>query len=186
MEQKLYDNLMEGEKLLWSGKPEFKILGETHKNFFAGKIVVIAFALISFFMYYLIGVKNGTIEFKASVIVIMAVVAAVPMALEWLDAQKMKKAIYAVTDRRLISLVDTAVNAVSYNQIKEYKFAEDADGQVSLVCGSEMMKKNPRSYRASAVFGLKMKEDHSECERFVMYAIPEADEVKKLVATLMK
>lgn len=186
MEQKLYDILTDGEKVLWSGKPEFKILGETHKKFFAAKVVVIAFALIAFFMYYFIGVKEGTIPFKASVLVIMGVIAAVPLMLEWLDAQKMKKTIYAVTDKRLISLVDTAVNALPYDRIKEYKFAEDADGQVSLVCGCDMMKKNPRSYRASAVFGLRMKDDNSECERFVMYAIPEADKVKKLVAKLVK
>lgn len=186
MEQKLKETLMDGEKLLWSGTPEFKTLGETHKNFFAAKVVVIVFALVAFFMYYLIGVREGTIPFKASVFVIMGVIAAVPLLLEWLDAQKMKKTIYAVTDSRLIALVDTAVHVISYDKIKEYKFAEDADGQVSLVCGCDMMKKSPRSYRASAVFGLRMKDDQSECERFVMYAIPEADQVKKLVAKPVK
>ena len=38
MEQKLLDNLIDGEQVLWSGKPEFKIFGETHKNFFAAKL----------------------------------------------------------------------------------------------------------------------------------------------------
>lgn len=186
MEQKLLDNLMDGEQVLWSGKPEFKIFGETHKNFFAAKVVVIAAALIAFFMYYFMGVQAGTIPFKASAIVIMLVVAAVPLTLEWLDAQKMKKTIYAVTDKRLLALVDTAVNAVTFDQVKEFKFEKDADDQVSLVCGCDMMKKSPRSYRASAVFGLRMKDDNSECERFVMYAITEADKVKKLVAKLVK
>jgi len=186
MEQKLYENLMEGEKVLWTGKPEFKTLGETHKNFFAAKVVVIAFALIAFFMYYFIGVQEGTIDFKASVIGIMAVVGAVPLALEWLDAQKMKKTFYVVTDSRFIAMVDAAVYAVTYDKVKVYKFAEDADGQVSLVCGCDMMKASPRSYRAGAVYGLRMKEDNSECERFVMYAIPEADKVQKLVEQLVK
>lgn len=182
MEQKLNENLIDGEKLLWSGKPEFKTLGETHKKAFAAKVVVIVAALVAFFAYYFSGVKAGTIPFKVMAVVIMLVIAAVPLMLEWLDAQKMKKTVYAVTDKRLITLVDTAVNAVSYDQVKEFKFAEDADGQVSLVCGCDMMKKNPRSYRASAVYGLRMKADNSECERFVMYAIPEADKVKKLVS----
>ena len=185
MEQKLKEVLVEGEQLLWSGKPEFKTLGETHKNTFAVKAVVVAFAAIAFLMYYLIGVKNGLIAFKAMVLLLTAVLAAVPLSLEWLAAQKMKKTIYAVTDRRLIAMVDTATNIVTYDKIKSYKFAEDADGQVSLVCGCDMMKKSPRSYRSSAVFGLRMKEDGSECERFVMYAIPEADKVKKLVVKYM-
>lgn len=186
MEQKLYDNLMEGEKVLWSGKPESQTFGKTHKTFFIAKAAVIAIALIGFFMYYLGGVNAGTIPFKASAIIIVLVIAAVPLTLEWLDAQKMKKTIYAVTDKRLITLVDTAVNAVTFDQVKAHKFAEDADGQVSLVCGCDMMKASPRTYRASAVYGLRMKADNSECERFVMYAIPEADKVKKLVAKLVK
>ena len=78
------------------------------------------------------------------------------------------------------------MNVLTFDKVKEYKFAEDADGQVSLVCGCDMMKKSPRGYRASAVFGLRMKADNSECERFVMYAIPEADQVKELVAKLLK
>ena len=186
MEQKLYENLMEGEKLLWSGKPEFKTLGNTHKNFFAAKVVVIVAALIAFFAYYFAGVKDGSIPFKGAVLVIMGVIAAVPLMLEWLDAQKMKKTIYAVTDSRLIAMVDTAVNVVSYDKIKTYKFEKDADGQTSLVCGCDMMKKSARTYRSAAVFGLRMKADNSECERFVMYAIPEADKVKTLVEKLVK
>lgn len=186
MEQKLYENLAKDEQVLWTGKPEFKTLGATHKNFFAGKVVIVAVALIAFFMYYFMGVMAGTIQFKAAVILIMAVIAAVPLLLEWLDAQKMKKTLYAVTDSRLVAMVDSAVHAVTYDKIKAHKFAEDADGQISLVCGCDMMKKSPRSYRASAVFGLRMKADNSECERFVMYAIPEADKVKKLVGKLVK
>ena len=62
MEQKLKEVLVEGEQLLWSGKPEFKTLGETHKNTFAVKAVVVAFAAIAFLMYYLIGVKKHIIE----------------------------------------------------------------------------------------------------------------------------
>ena len=47
METMLQDKLHPDETLLWSGKPVFKTLGETHKNFFAAKVVFIAFALIA-------------------------------------------------------------------------------------------------------------------------------------------
>ena len=60
-----------------------------------GKAVVVAFAAISFLMYDLISVKNGLITFKAAVLLLTAVLAAVPLSLEWLDAQKMKKTIYS-------------------------------------------------------------------------------------------
>ena len=186
MEQKLKEVLVEGEQLLWSGKPEFKVLGETHKQTFVVKTVVILYALIGFFCYYFKGVMDGSIEFKGMVAVIMLVLAAVPLSLEWLDAQKMKKTVYGVTDSRLIAVVDTAVNVITYDKIKDYKFAADADGQVSLVCGCDMMKASPRSYRASCVYGLRMKEDGSECERFVMYGLPEADTVAELVNCRIK
>lgn len=186
MEQKLYELIGEDEQLLWFGKPEFKLLGETHKTFFAVKTLVVAFGLVAFLMYYFLGVTNGTIQFKAAVPVILVVIAAVPVAIEWLDAKKMQKTVYGITDCRMISMVDGAVHAVEYDKVKEFKFAEDADGQVSLVCGKDVIKKGPRTYRTSAVYGLTMSADNTTCERFVLYAIPEADQVKELVAKLMK
>ena len=186
MDTKLKDVLMDGEQLLWSGSPVFKTLGETHKNMFAVKAIVVVGALIAFLCYYLKGVMDGVIAFKAMAIVIMVVLAAVPLMLEWLDAQKMRKTVYAVTDSRLIAVVDTAVNVITYDKIKDYKFAADADGQVSLVCGCDMMKASPRSYRASCVYGVRMKGDGSECERFVMYALPDADAVAELVTKRIK
>lgn len=182
MEQKLYENLKENEKVLWTGKPAFKALGDTHKKFYAAKVVVVLFLTTAFLMYYLMGVKEGTIVFKPAVIVLTAVVAAVPLTLEWLDAKKMSKTIYAITDTRIISIVDGAVHSVEYSKIKEYQFVDDADGQTSLVCGSDMMKKNSRSYRTGAVYGLSMNAENTACERFVLYAIPAADQVKKLIA----
>ena len=186
MEQKLYELIGEDEQVLWMGKPQFKTLGETHKTFFAVKALLVAFALLAFFSYYFIGVLNGTIQFKWMVLVIMGVIGAVPVMLEWLDAKKMQKTVYALTDRRMISLVDGAVHAVEYDKVKEYKFEKDADGQVSLVCGKDVMKTSPRNYRTNAVYGLSMSGDNTVCERFVLYAIPEADEVKKLAAKLLK
>lgn len=186
MDTKLKDVLMDGEQLLWSGSPVFKTLGETHKTMYGVKAVIIVGALIAFLCYYMKGVMDGLIAFKAMAIVIMLVLAAVPLMLEWLDAQKMKKTVYAVTDSRLIAVVDTAVNVITYDKIKDYKFAADADGQVSLVCGCDMMKASPRSYRASCVYGVRMKGDGSECERFVMYALPEPDAVAELVNKRIK
>ena len=185
MEQKLNEILKENEKVLWSGMPAFKAMGATHKTMYAGKCVVVAFLAIAFLMYYFLGVQEGTITFKPAVLVLAAVLAAVPLMLDWVDVKKMQKTVHAITDSRLISIVDGAVNSVEYAQVEEYKFVEDADGQVSLMCGSDMMNKGPRTCRTNAVFGLRMNAEGSACERFVLYAIPEADEVKKLITKLM-
>lgn len=185
MEQKLNETLRENEKVLWSGKPEFKAFGATHKTAYAAKCAVVAAIVIGFLAYYFMGVKAGTITFKAMVLVLTAVVAAVPLVLEWVDVSKMKKTVYAMTDSRMISIVDGAVNSVEYAKVDAYKFVEDADGQVSLMCGTDMINQGPRTCRTNAVFGTRMRADGSACERFVLYAIPEADEVKKLAAKLL-
>lgn len=186
MNDKLNEQLQEGEKLLWSGKPEFKTLGETHKNIYAAKCVLIVAALIGFFSYYGTIVAAGQTEFKISVVVIMGALAAVILALEWIDAGKMKKTVYGVTDRRLISVVENAVHTLNYDKIEDYKFDTDKDGQVSLLVGKSAMSANARNHRTNAIYGTRMTDDGTACDRFVFYAIPEADKVEKLIKKYVK
>lgn len=186
MNDKLNEQLQEGEQLLWSGKPEFKTLGETMKSFYMAKCVVVAAALIGFFAYYAKIVASGQTEFKISVVVVMGLLAAVIIALEWIDAGKMKKTAYAVTDRRLISVVENAVHSVDYDKIEDYKFDIDKDGQVSLLVGKSAMSASPRNHRTNAIYGTRMTDDGTACDRFVFYAIPEADKVEKLVKKYVK
>lgn len=181
MNEKINAQLQEGEKLLWTGEPEFVPMGNTHKSFYIAKVVVVLAAMAAFMAYYLKIVSTGQVEFNTMIVVIMAALAAVLLALEWVDAGKMKKTVYGITDRRLISVVETAVHTVSYDMIKDYKFDTDKDGQVSLVIGKSAMAANARSHRTNAVFGTRMTDDGTACERFVFYAIPEADKVKELM-----
>ena len=186
MNDKLKENLQDGEQLLWSGTPAMKMLDETHKNVYAIKAVLTVFGAVAFLMYYMLGVTGGTIPFKAAVLVLLAVLMGVILAPDWMDVGKLNKSVYAVTDRRLLVLVNGAVHAVAYDKIDAYKFDTDADGQISLLCGASGMKVRPARRRLNTIFGLRMSDDGTVCDRFVMYGIPEADKVEKLVKKYVK
>ena len=181
MDEKLMGVLQEGEKLLWSGKPTMKMLDKTHKGPFLCKAALTVAGAIAFLVYYMNGVSAGTIPFKAAVLVLLAVLVGVILAPDWMDIGKLNKAVYAVTDRRLIVMVNGYVHAVAFDKIDAYKFDTDKDGQTTLMCGASGMKVSPSRRRLNTIFGLRMSDDGAVCDRFVMYGIPEADKVEKLV-----
>jgi len=182
MEKKLNDHLIEGEKILWTGSPDFVALGKTNKPFIVGKAALVILAMAIFLVYYLSQVAAGAAEMKISAFVIVAALTALVVLPEILDANKLKKTIYAVTNRRLISVVSGSVESVEYSKIKEYAFEEDADGQVSLLCGDHAMQSKPRLRRLLTILGTRLSEDKTVCESFVFYGVPEADKVQKLIA----
>ena len=186
MNEKLKEHLQEGEKLLWSGAPTVKMMDETYKNAYAGKAVVILFAAIAFLVYYMLGVQDGTIPFKASVIALTAILAAVVLAPDVMDVGKLNKAVYGVTDRRLLVFINGALHAIEFDKITDYKFDTDAAGQTTLMCGESAMKCRPTRRRLNTIYGTRMTDDGSACDRFVMYGIPEADKVEALMKKYVK
>ncbi|MBQ5672082.1 MAG: hypothetical protein IIV43_06980 [Oscillospiraceae bacterium] len=186
MNDKLNEYLQDGEQLLWSGKPTMKMPDEAHMNAYAVKAVLTVFGGVAFLMYYMLGVTHGTIPFKAAVLVLLAVLMGVILAPDWMDVGKLNKAVYAVTDRRLLVLVNNVVHAVSFDVIDAYKFDTDAAGQTTLMCGKSGMKTRPSRRRLNTIFGLRMSDDGTVCDRFVMYGIPEADKVEKLMKKYVK
>ena len=48
------------------------------------------------------------------------------------------------------------------------------------------MKTRPSRRRLNTIFGLRMSDDGTVCDRFVMYGIPEADKVEKLMKKYVK
>ena len=182
MEKKLQDHLIEDEKILWTGSPEFVTLDKTNKPFIVAKAGIVLAAMAIFVAYYIsFAAATGT-DFKLSVLFIIAALTALVVLPEILDANKLKKCLYAVTDRRLITIVGENMDSVEYCKIKEYAFEEDADGQVSLLCGPRAMSAKPRLRRLNTVLGARLTEDKTTCDSFVMYGIPDADKVKKLIA----
>ena len=181
MDEKMMSVLQDGEQLLWSGKPTMKMLDKTHKSVYLVKAVLTAAGAAAFLMYYMNGVSAGTIPFKGMVLLLLAVLMGVVLAPDWMDIGKLNKAVYAMTDRRLIVMVNGYVHTVAYDKIDAYKFVTDADGQTSLLCGESGMKVSPSRRRLNTIFGLRMSDDGSVCDRFVMYGIPEADKAEQIM-----
>lgn len=182
MDELLKSALKDDEKLLWSGKPEsFETLDKTNKPAFTKKAVISAVAaiLLSIVYTFLVAKSNN---FKIGVvIVIFAIALFVPLAV-LLDANKLKKSIlYAVTDQRLITVADSA-KGVEYSAIKTAAFKTDADGHTSLLCGADALELPPDKWRAQAVTGVCLDDSAEVCERYAMYALPNAEKLKEILA----
>ena len=96
-----------------------------------------------------------------------------------LDASKIRKrALYAITDKRLLILTDSA-KSVEYSAISAAKLDRDEDGHTSLLCGEDAIKAKPWKRRAAMLSGAITDDNTGMCERFVMYALPDADKVKE-------
>lgn len=186
MNNKLNEYLQEGEQLLWSGRPAVKMMDEVYTNAYAVKVALTVIGAVAFLMYYMLGVTGGTIHFKPAVILILLVLMGVVLAPDWMDVNKLNKSVYGMTDQRLLILVNGNLHAVKLSMITAYKFDVDAEGQISLLCGKSGMKVRPTRRRLNTIFGLRMTDDGTACDRFVMYGIPDADRVEALMNQYVK
>ena len=177
--------LREGEKLLWSGSPEsFETLDLTHKSYVIKRAVLICgivFVLSAFYIAY--ALSNG-IDLKPA-LVIIAVACAVIASFSFVsDAKKIRRAVYAVTDQRLIMAIDL-IKCVDYNNIKEVKFKSDADGHVSLLCGMQTIGAKPCQWRSLTVTDPYLDPETGICERFSFYSVPDAENVKNILSNFL-
>lgn len=182
MDEILKSALKDDEKLLWTGKPEsFETLDKTHRPGFKKKIIISAvIAVVLSVIYALIVAKSN--NFKISIVLVIIVFAAYVPLTVLLDANKLKKKIsYAITDKRLITVLDSA-KGLDYSAVKTAAFKTDADGHTTLLCGPDALAQSPDKWRAQAVIGACMDESAVVCERYAMYALPDADKVRKILA----
>lgn len=188
METKLYDLLQEDEKLLWSGSPEqFETMSAVYKPALLRKIMMIVAGIVILSAWYIsAALKNGVVVQPVAIFV-----CALPFLYsiynDFSDAKKLRSAVvYAMTDRRMITLVDHAVSSITYEQVAGFRMDTDDDGIVSLVCGDDALKGKATSRRAAAVCGAHTNLDTNLCESYVMYGITaEADAVRTIAAAHM-
>lgn len=182
MEELLKESLREDEKLLWSGRPEaFETLDKTHKSPFIRRGIITAVVTVALCVAYVILVRAKEAPVKPAVLVIVAACGIFIILRGLLDASKIRKrACYAITDKRLIILTDSA-KSVEYSAINVAKLDRDEDGHTSLLCGEDAIKARPWKRRAAVLSGAITNENTGMCERFVMYALPDADKIKEIL-----
>ena len=184
MEEILKKTLDDGEKLLWNGRPEiFETLDKTYKPIFIKKLIISAAIGIFLTVGYILLAQKNDVPVKWGLFVILWAFCALSPTGIFTDAKKLSRStIYGMTDRRLITLIDTdTVRSVTFEKLEKMTFITDADDHTSLICGTKAKKEASGNLRAEALSSVSL-DDEEKCGRFVMYGIQKADKLRKLLA----
>ena len=179
MDEELKSALEEGEKILWEGSPEdFVTLDKTNKKPFIIKAALTALICIALIVTY----SAATIpdnNFKPALAIVIAAFGVLIASSTFLDARKIRKQKYCITDKKLIWINDST-KKIPYESIKEYLFSTDEDDHTTLLIGVDAVKRKSSKWRSLAASSVYMNEETGVCEQAVFYAIPKADSFKKI------
>lgn len=187
MEKLLQNALAEGETLLWKGRPEpFEPMDKTYKDKIIKSTIKAFVIAIILTVAYILTARYCEVKASAVLIFVFYLCAFCVPYNNYKDVRDLrKKVIYAITDERMITVVDSA-KSVDYCHVPEVTFRTDEDGHVSLLCGHDAMNSEPTNWRFASVSGVVMDESNDFCESYVMYNIPEVDKVKDILSKYVK
>lgn len=187
MEKLLQNALAEGETLLWKGRPEpFEPMDKTYKDKIIKNTIKAFVIAIILTVAYILTARYCEVKASAVLIFVFYLCAFCVPYNNYKDVMDLrKKVIYAITDERMITVVDSA-KSVDYCHVPEVTFRSDEDGHVSLLCGHDAMNSEPTNWRFASVSGVVMDESNDFCESYVMYNIPEVDKVKDILSKYVK
>ena len=186
MEELLKTAMEDGEELLWSGRPEkFETLDKTYKPIFLRKLIISLLVGAVFSVGYILLARKSGVELKWGFFVVVWVFCSISPIGIFRDAKALAKTVYGITDKRLITVANTdAVRAVAYDKLEQAEFYTDEDGHTSLICGKAGGKKPGGNLRGAATSAVSA--DEEKCDRFVMYAVPQSDKIRKLLSEYME
>lgn len=185
METMLQDKLHPDETLLWSAKPEaFETLDATYKTPIIRKITITLLAIVVLSSWYISAAISNGVAVQPIAILVCASPFLYSIWNDFSDAKKLKSQIlYALTDRRLLTLNGKQLFSLEYNKLCCYDLVTDAAGHISLVCGEDALKAKEKSRREAAVCGVRMNIDTDLCESYAMYGITDsAGQVKEFLS----
>lgn len=182
MDQFLENELDKGEELLWSGKTEaFETLDKTNGKSIKKKVIITAAAMLVLIGLYVILMLSKGNDIKVVVVLILLLVAVCACVNPFLDSDKLKKATYALTTKRLIVLSDTT-KSVDLNVLSgKAVFKQDEDGHYSLLIGKAVDAKSQK-WRSLTLAGPMINQESGICEQFALYAVPEHKQLQKLLS----
>lgn len=185
METMIREKLQADETLLWSAKPEeFETLDAVHKTPIIRKIAVILLGIVGLSAWYISAAIANGVAVQPIAILVCASPFLYSIWNDFSDARKLKgQMIYALTDRRLLTMNGKQLSALEYSKLPCYDLVTDAAGHVSLVCGEDAMRAKEKSRREAAVCGVRMNIDTDLCESYAMYGVTEhADQIKQILS----
>ena len=179
------NELREGEKLLWTGAPEeFETLDLTTKTPFIRKAIIILTVVLAICIWYVTYCMNNGVKLKPALVVVLVICALIGSFNFYFQAKKLRRTTYAITDQRLISIIDLP-KSVEFSAIKEIQLKSDADGHVSVLCGSQTINAKAHQWRSLALTDPYIDQETGLCDRFILYAIPDAENVKKILGDFL-
>ena len=154
--EKLDKCLEEGEVIQWSGAPQpYKLFDETHKTLTLISLSwALAWGIILIGGYCALSVSKGQ-EIKTGVMVICA---AVPLMLAWgpiIDRNKVKKLLYAVTNKNaiIVSEEDDKSRTMYIGDIDGLRVDKTNNGNCHIRVGSSVFKASVRKLPSLAFLG---------------------------------
>ena len=182
----IISKLAEDEKLLWSGgcKRGIKTLDKVQRPVFWRRVLigaVIFIAITAFYIYKCTG-ENATMQLSYGIIALFLASCAVAPLTIIMDASKVRRLVYAATDRRLLIFGDKLLD-MPYERITQACVKMDPEGNETLFCGTDCDKLQPEKWRYAAFIGGPATEmDGGPCQRFVMYSVDDMAGLKKAIA----
>ena len=183
MEEHLKKAMEDGENLLWSARPEkFETLDRTYKPIFLRKLIISLLVGAAISVGYILLARKSGVELKWGFFVIVWAFCAISPISIYRDAKALAKGtVYGITDKRLITVTNSdAVRTVAYEKLEQAELYTDEDGHTSLICGRADGRKPGGNLRGAATSAVSA--DEEKCDRFVMYAVPQSDRIKKLLS----
>ena len=182
---KIKEELLQGEELLWSGVSEsFETLDKTNKSACIRKAIIIFSVVAALCIFYIVYAGSKGIDLKPGLIIIVMALALVASFNFYAQANKLRRGVYAITDQRIISIIDTP-KSVELSRIKYIQMKTDEDGHVSILCGKQVIESKSHQWRALALLDPSIEAETGICERFVIYAISDAETVKRVLSDFL-
>jgi len=184
MEAKRLNTLLEdGEQILWAGRPDPGKFMDGQNRRYNTRWFIITGAI---FAAILIALAAGTVRsqtgffnvFTLFILLIGAVVIASPYS----AYRKLRKVVYAVTNRRILVSSSETSRFVLDLDMADSVSVLPGDGQNATLCiGSPTAKIKPHKLRDCGSMGFRFDKDNGSLVYPVFYNIPEAEKVKEII-----
>ena len=176
---KVKENLLEGETVLWAGRPEpFPVKNETNKKSLTMRWLICGALLVVLTVAYVLYSLSIPAGFKPAVVIVLVVVFGYLMLAPVLDHNKVqKKCLYIVTDKRVLTAVgDNAVHAISRDGLTVDAIPAN-NGCVHLLLGAASTLPE-KKYLVSSFSPMKVA-DSEEAAGLVLYNVKDTQQLRE-------
>lgn len=170
-----WEEILAKEKVLWRERPEeFVTLDQTYKPEFVIRAIVCSIIAVGLTTAYLLYTKGQNISIL--VLIVLWVICGYSVLKDFLDASKLRKAEYIVTENYVIFSGKDSF-AAEKKRIGAYQFKTDAAGHTALLAGSAIEEK-PTKWRMVAVSEPVLEDDAEIYNRLALYGVKDVAGLK--------